>query len=194
MSHETRIAEMKQKGDLNGLVKITKNDDEWMFRMDAAEALAQLGDKRGLKYLISALDDADMDVRDVAREILEGLNDQRGNQALQKPRKLITEPSRPDSSSENLVVNKGKIRKENGSINKKRQRNEKSFSQTAIIIVIVAGLIILWDSVSWSKGGVNGLISMAVVFLAIFLLGAIFLGKVVNNFSQPKEKKSKRKS
>src|SRR5262245_141483 len=125
MSKEEKIIEMKQIGDLNGLVKIIKNDAEWIFRMDAAEALAQLGDKRGLNYIIHSLDDSDAEVRDVTKEILERLNDPRGNQALLQPRKLDTVHSHHNNSSENLVVNKRKTTKESRVLNKRKGRNEK---------------------------------------------------------------------
>jgi hypothetical protein len=190
MSKEEKIIEMKQKHDLNGLVKIIKNDDEWIIRMDAAEALARLGDKRGLNYLIHSLDDSDTDVRDVAKEILEGLNDPRGNQALLRPRKLGTIHSEHNNSSENLVVNTRKITKEARILNKRKERNDKSYSQTAIVIIVIAGILICIDSFSWSSGGMNGLISMVVVVLAVLILGFMSLGKVVGNLSQSKEKKT----
>jgi len=190
MSKEEKIIEMRQMGDLNGLVKIINNDDEWMFRMDAAEALAQLGDKRGLNYIIHSLDDSDADVRDIAKQILEGLNDPRGNQALLRPRKLGTVHSEHNNSSENLVVNKRKITKEARTLNKRKERNDKSYSQTAIIIIVIAGILICIDSFSWSAGGMNGLISMVVVVLAVLILGFMSLGKVVGNLSQSKEKKT----
>jgi hypothetical protein len=46
-----------------------------MLRLDAAEALAQLGDKRGLDYLNKMNKSSNKDVQDVASEILGGLKD-----------------------------------------------------------------------------------------------------------------------
>ena len=189
MSKEEKIIEMKQKGDLNGLVKIIKNDTEWMFRMDAAKALSQLGDKRGLNYLIHALDDSDQDVRGVAREILEELNDPRGNQALLQSRKPVTVHSEHNNSSENLGAPERKITKEARTLNKRKERNDKSFSQTAIIIIAIAGILIFIDSFTWSAGGMNGLISMVVVVLAVLVLGFMSLGRVAVNLLQSKETK-----
>jgi hypothetical protein len=190
MSKEEKIIEMKQKGDLNGLVKIIKNDTEWIFRMAAAEALAQLGDKRGLNYLIHSLDDSDADVRNAAKKILEGLNDPRGNQALLRPHNPGTVHSEHNNSSENLVANKRKITKEARTLNKRKERNDKSFSQTAIIIIVIAGILICIDSFSWSAGGMNGLISMVVVVLAVLILGFMSLGRVAGNLLQSKETKT----
>jgi hypothetical protein len=82
MSDETKIAELKLKNDILGLHEIVDNGRDWMLSLDAAEALAQLGDKRGLDKLINALSDSDNNIRDVAREILEAINDPQGNQAL----------------------------------------------------------------------------------------------------------------
>jgi hypothetical protein len=84
MSDETKISELKQKNDLSGLLEMLEKENDWLLSLDAAEALAQLGDKHGLDRLISALNDSDVDVRDVAREILEGLDDPQGNLALKQ--------------------------------------------------------------------------------------------------------------
>ena len=69
-----------------------------MLSINAAEALAQLGDKRGLDSLINALSNADNDIRDVAREILETINDPQGNQTLSQlceSTKVLSYPPRP---------------------------------------------------------------------------------------------------
>ncbi|MBC7878668.1 MAG: hypothetical protein H7Y59_15970 [Anaerolineales bacterium] len=77
------VTKLKQKGDIQGLVVVLKNKNNWMLSLDAAEALIQLEDERGLNYLINALDNPNIDIRDVAREILEGINDPKGNLSLQ---------------------------------------------------------------------------------------------------------------
>lgn len=86
----SEINVLKEKGDFKSLIRILQKESgvDWMFRLDAAEALAQIGNEQGVDYLISALqssdtDKSDTDKSEVAREILEGLNDQRGNLALQ---------------------------------------------------------------------------------------------------------------
>ena len=85
MPDETKASLLKQQNDLPALLAMLENEPDWMEALDAAEALAQLGDARGLERLIQALGDPDPDVREVAREILSGLDDPRGNQALQQP-------------------------------------------------------------------------------------------------------------
>jgi len=156
--HKTKgteiIEELQQKGDIDGLHKILNNEQDWMLRLDAAEVLAQSGNARGLDFLINALDDSDTEVREVANEILEELDIPRGNEALQQPRKPISPRSKPVSNS---------------------------FSRQVITVLGVAGILILVDSFSWSSGGMNGLGSMIVVFLAILIIGSMFLGRLAGN-------------
>ncbi len=72
------IEEMKSKGEVEGLVAVlhSNNDDGekgWMRRLDAAEALAQLGDKRGLDYLHQMAASPNKDIYEIALEVLNGL-------------------------------------------------------------------------------------------------------------------------
>src|SRR5690349_14798406 len=72
------IEEMKSKGDVEGLLAVLRsnNDDGekgWMRRLDAAEALAQLGDQRGLDYLRQMAASPNKDIYEIAIEILDGL-------------------------------------------------------------------------------------------------------------------------
>ena len=68
-----KINSFREKGDVKGLIEIIKSNHDWMLRLDAAEALAQLGNEQGINYLISSLESPDDDIRDIAKEILEGL-------------------------------------------------------------------------------------------------------------------------
>ena len=61
------------------------------------------------------------------------------------------------------------------------KRDKNSFSRQIIIILVAAGLIILWDSFSWGSGGMNGLISLTVVVLALLLIAALYAGRVIAN-------------
>lgn len=79
----TKAERLKQKGDIQGLVAILNNKRNWMLSLDAAEALVQLEDERGLNYLINALDNPNIDIREIAREILEGLDVPQGNMELE---------------------------------------------------------------------------------------------------------------
>jgi hypothetical protein len=184
MTKERKIAGMKQRGDLNGLVKIIKNDAEWIPRIDAAEALAQLGDKRGLNYLINALDDTNIEIRDTAREILKGLNDPRGNQALLQARKLDTVHSELDKNSTSHVMDEGINKKAARSQSKRKQRSHESYSRIVLIITVTAGILIFIDSFSWSKGGMNGLLSLLVGIIAITALILVTVGSAARNIAQ----------
>jgi len=85
MPDETKASLLKQKNDLPALLAMLESEPDWMNVLDTAEALAQLGEPRGLERLIQALGDPDPDVREVAREILTELDDPRGNEALRQP-------------------------------------------------------------------------------------------------------------
>jgi hypothetical protein len=65
--------------------------------------------------------------------------------------------------------------------------NNGCFKPLVITVLVGAGLIILWDSFSWSKGGMNGLISMLVVFMTICVLLFLFAGRVIVNWFQSRE-------
>ena len=56
--------------NIGRLLDILKNDPDPILRLDAAEALAQSGDERGLDYLIEALEFDDINISYDAEEIL----------------------------------------------------------------------------------------------------------------------------
>ena len=68
-----KITLFREKGDVEGLIEILKSNHDWMLRLDAAEALAQLGNEQGKHFLISSLESPDDNIREIAKEILEGL-------------------------------------------------------------------------------------------------------------------------
>jgi hypothetical protein len=96
---EMNIQALKEKRDLDGLVGVIENENNPMICLDAAESLATLGDQRGIDYLINAVKIPDTDVSDAAKEILERINDPRGNQALATKEIIINGPV---STSERL--------------------------------------------------------------------------------------------
>jgi hypothetical protein len=67
------------------------------------------------------------------------------------------------------------------------KKSKDSFSKQVIIILVIAGGIILWDSFSWSAGGMNGLISMMVAFLAALILVPMVLGRIFRYFFPRKD-------
>jgi hypothetical protein len=76
----SNIEEMKNQGNTAWLFAVLqdyKDDSEkgWMARLDAAEALVQLGDPRGLDYLHEMAKSPNKDIQGIALEILDGLKD-----------------------------------------------------------------------------------------------------------------------
>ncbi len=66
-----QINDLVAMGDVESLYELMSEDDDWMVQMDAAEGLVKLGDARGLEFLLSAEQSDDVDIRKVAKEILE---------------------------------------------------------------------------------------------------------------------------
>jgi len=77
------IIELAEGGDIDSLVEIVYNEPDTMIRLEAAMALAQLGDEHGVDYLIYALHSPEVDINSAARKILVELNHPKGNLALQ---------------------------------------------------------------------------------------------------------------
>jgi hypothetical protein len=96
--NENKIDKFIKEGDIVGLVNILENDADSMICLNAAKALAQLGDERGLDYLIGALDIPDADVNFVAKEMLIKLNKPRGNLALASVKSSTLPPTAPGTS------------------------------------------------------------------------------------------------
>ncbi len=88
---DPQVKELWAEGDLEGLAHVLRYDPDWIVRMDAAEALAVLGDPRGRDHLMAALEDPADDVRAVAREILDSLPAAPGNPRVQ-PREPEPQP------------------------------------------------------------------------------------------------------
>jgi hypothetical protein len=65
---------MIDEDKIKKLVFVMENDKDWMKRLDAAEALAQFNDTRGLDYLNKSLKNSNSDIREVAKEIISGLD------------------------------------------------------------------------------------------------------------------------
>lgn len=57
--------------DVESLAEIMNENDDWMLQLDAAEGLVQLGDRRGLEYLLIARQSDIEDIQDAVKEILE---------------------------------------------------------------------------------------------------------------------------
>ncbi len=75
------VEKMKSRGDIEGLARELRHRD-WHVRMDAAEALGQLGDERAVPHLIEALRDESHHVRREAAEALGHIGDRRALEPL----------------------------------------------------------------------------------------------------------------
>ncbi|HET6846898.1 MAG TPA: HEAT repeat domain-containing protein, partial [Anaerolineales bacterium] len=81
---DSRIRQLWLQGDTDSLRRIMRQDPDLSLQMDAAEALADLGDEDALDALIEMLDDEDEERGDVAARILDWLDLPRGNAALRE--------------------------------------------------------------------------------------------------------------
>lgn len=68
----SQINDLVAMGDTQTLYDLMSEDEDWMNQLDAAEGLIKLGDRRGLEFLLDARNSEDKDIRQVAREILDG--------------------------------------------------------------------------------------------------------------------------
>ncbi len=67
----SQINDLVAMGDVETLYELMAEDDDWMNQLDAAEGLVKLGDRRGLDFLLSAEDNDEKEIRQVAKEILD---------------------------------------------------------------------------------------------------------------------------
>ena len=63
--------ELVRMGDVDTLFELLEDSDDWMTQLDAAEGLAQLGERAGLDFLRSAMQSDAREVREYARDILD---------------------------------------------------------------------------------------------------------------------------
>ncbi|MFZ5911321.1 MAG: hypothetical protein ACOYYU_15015 [Chloroflexota bacterium] len=67
---KSQINDLVAMRDIESLLEVMEDHDDWIVQMDAAEGLVKLGDRRGLEYLLVALEGEDYDMREVAKEVL----------------------------------------------------------------------------------------------------------------------------
>lgn len=82
---KSEIDRLLSKGKVEDLVFIMNNNHDWIKQLDAAEALIKLQDHRGQEFLNESLKSKNSDIREVAREILEGLNLETTKSTHKKP-------------------------------------------------------------------------------------------------------------
>jgi hypothetical protein len=66
----TQIDDLVKMGDRETLYELMTEDDKWLTRLEAAEGLIELGDRRGYEFLISVTMGDDDEMLEVANEIL----------------------------------------------------------------------------------------------------------------------------
>jgi len=69
--------------DMESLLELMNESDDWMDQLDAAEALVKLGDRRGLEYLLMAKQSDIEDVSETAKEILADLEIKRMREQIE---------------------------------------------------------------------------------------------------------------
>ena len=84
MSKQTKADKLSEKGDSTGLTQLMYHGTDWLGRLEAAEALALMGQDNGVDYLLECLQDPEPDVRAVAIEILQSLDNPRATQELKE--------------------------------------------------------------------------------------------------------------
>ncbi|HET6845303.1 MAG TPA: HEAT repeat domain-containing protein, partial [Anaerolineales bacterium] len=97
----SQVAWLRSMGDREALFQIMEGDRRSIQGLEAAEALAQLGDVRGLDHLIAVANDAHSGLRIEAAEILQGLGHPRGLRALER-RQTETQSSRTAAEREEI--------------------------------------------------------------------------------------------
>ena len=68
---EAAIQDLVNMQDIESLYEVMTENDDFMYCLDAAEGLVQLGDERGIEFLTDATQSEDKDIRSVAQEILD---------------------------------------------------------------------------------------------------------------------------
>ncbi len=66
----TQIDDLVKMGDRETLYELMTEDEEWLMRLEAAEGLVELGDRRGYEFLITVTMSDDDEMLKVANEIL----------------------------------------------------------------------------------------------------------------------------
>jgi len=56
--------------DIETLIELMEDNDDWLLQLDAAEGLVKLGDRRGLDFLLTARESDSDEVVQVVKEIL----------------------------------------------------------------------------------------------------------------------------
>ncbi|MGB8213304.1 MAG: hypothetical protein WCE68_07070 [Anaerolineales bacterium] len=80
---KSAVNDLVSMHDVESLIEILDENDDWMLQMDAAEGLLQLGDRRGLEYLLVSKQSEIEDIREAATEILADPEGQRMREQIE---------------------------------------------------------------------------------------------------------------
>jgi len=67
---KTQIDDLVAMRDIETLLELMEENEDWMMQLDAAEGLVKLGDRRGLDFLLTARESDEERVVEVVKEIL----------------------------------------------------------------------------------------------------------------------------
>ena len=88
---KSAVNDLVSMRDVESLAEILNDNDDWMTQMDAAEGLVQLGDRRGLEYLLIAKQSDLEDVQQTAREILANPETQRMREQIEAEQRFANQ-------------------------------------------------------------------------------------------------------
>ena len=88
------INDLVSMRDIESLLQILSESDDWMDQVDAAEGLVKLGDRRGLKYLLFTLESDDESVRQVVQEVLDSPDVKVMREQIEGEERLVHQKSR----------------------------------------------------------------------------------------------------
>jgi len=88
---KSAVNDLVSMRDVESLAEIMNENDDWMIQMDAAEGLVQLGDRRGLEYLLVAKQSDLEDVQQTAREILANPETRRMREQLEAEQRFANQ-------------------------------------------------------------------------------------------------------
>jgi hypothetical protein len=173
------IEDLKNNRDLDGLFAfLQSHQDEsekgWMARLDAAEALAQFGDRRGLEYLQHMAESPNPDIREIAREILDELEADPAEIATQAPG-----PALPANDILFFVIN---------------AKYPYAVAWAAFVILFLIAVVILnsfaWNLLAITQAWLPAWVSSLSFYLLLLIFGFLFFRFVIKIFVLPYENKS----
>jgi hypothetical protein len=93
-----QIQDLIAMRDIETLVELMEEDDDWLMQVDAAEGLVKLGDRRGLEFLLTARESDDEEVVEVVKESLSNPEVMRMKEELEaeqrRAREAVTQKAR----------------------------------------------------------------------------------------------------